>query len=245
MSVENGNFDKFTSIEHTDRFMASVSVSILLTHGRSGRLILVRHGQTWGLPAGAVESTETPWNALLREIKEETNLNKENIIFVNGVDKTLPEPILLRGLNKNRVGFIYGATYSGPKIPFDGWDIIGDKTINMAACFTWQNVLKLLDSPEEIYRPEFNFPQLIHWSIEKASKSKWLSRSQLLDLWLTENQDKVKGLRLLTNIKISRSSDLLKKWSYAPPYNEWTLGKNIHGDPRKTNFARSRFNPPN
>jgi 8-oxo-dGTP diphosphatase len=35
----------------------------------------VHHGDTWSVPGGAIHTGETPWNAALREVAEETGLN--------------------------------------------------------------------------------------------------------------------------------------------------------------------------
>lgn len=43
--------------------------------GRDGKLVLVeQHGNTWSLPKGGIEAGETPLQAAVREIKEETGL---------------------------------------------------------------------------------------------------------------------------------------------------------------------------
>lgn len=236
-------FDTISGPGHKERFPASISVSLLLTHGRSGRLFMVRHGQEWGLIAGAVEIGENPWHAILRESQEEAHINSENIIFVKGRDTFDPHVILIRGEDKNRIGLVYGATYSGPKFPFEGNDIKDDKSINRVACFSWKQILNILEDPDKnIYRPEFNFPQLIRWTLEHASRSKYLSRALVVDNWFLEKQENIKGLTLKDTKKIEKPSELLSKWNYVPNYNSWMTAKNIHGDPSKTNFARSRFN---
>jgi ADP-ribose pyrophosphatase YjhB (NUDIX family) len=41
----------------------------------NGRVLLVKSGNVWGLPAGAIDLGESPEEAVVREVFEETNLN--------------------------------------------------------------------------------------------------------------------------------------------------------------------------
>lgn len=241
-------------LQHKERFPASVSVSLLLTHGRSGRLFMVRHPvvtgfgnqHLWGLIAGGVKPGENPWQVALREAQEEANIGGKNIIFVAGRDPLEPHVALIQGLDKDRVGLVYSTTYSGPKFPFSGKQISDDPNVDMVACFSWRQVLVMLKAPQlNLYRPEFNFAQLMRWTIEKAARGKNLSRAKEVDTWFTEMQPSLEGLRIMGESDIEKPSDLLSKWSYAPLYNAWMMAKDIHGDPRRTNFARRRFDPNN
>ena len=180
---------------------------------------------------------ENPWQAVLRETTEEANIKEENIIFVRGRDSMEPHVALLRANDKDRVGLVYSATYSGPKLPFEGKDVTGDESINKVACFSWKEILKKLETPDSLYRPEFNFPQLIRWTIEQAVRSRKLSRVIIVDNWLLKKQSYIGGLELLEEGIIKHPIELSSKWRYTPPYNSWMMAKNIHGDPRKTSLA--------
>ena len=58
---------------------------------KAGRLLLVKskNSDVWGLPAGAIDLGETPAEALIREVFEETGLNilPEKIVGVFGGEK--------------------------------------------------------------------------------------------------------------------------------------------------------------
>lgn len=227
--------------ESGERFPASVSVSLLLTHGRSDRLLMTRHGvkkgqgETWGLIAGGVEKGETVWDAAVREAREEAQLNQENIIFVRGRNDFEPHVALIKGENKISLGLVLDVTYSGPKVPLGGWDVVGDRSVDRVEFFSWQKVLSLLDDKSRIYRPEFNYPQLLRWIL----KSCWTDsrRIEATNKWLLERAQDIEGLYRRTD----KQGSILNIWSYVPPYNHWMTKPGIHGLPSKTNFARRRF----
>ena len=55
------------------RFSAGV---VVVRHTRVGwRYLLLRVYRTWDFPKGGVEPGETPWQAAVREVEEETGLN--------------------------------------------------------------------------------------------------------------------------------------------------------------------------
>lgn len=229
----------------SERFPATVYVALLLTHGRSNRLLLTRHhveGQEqWGPIAGAVEENEGPWAAVVRESKEEANISPYDIIFVVNRDPLEPHVALLPGSEKEKIqaGLIYSATYSGPKLPLDGWEITGDRSVDKARFFTWQEVCSLLGEDKHIYIPEFNVPQLIRWLLYSPVGVK---RACDIDQWLVKNQDRFPGLsRLGDKNTFSSSYTLPKIWRYIPPYNDWMKIEGIYGRPERTNFARERF----
>ena len=222
------------TINDRERFPAIVSVALLITHGRSGRLLLTRHGllhgnrESWGPVAGGVEEGESAWVAALREAKEEANLSPENLIFVRGKDSFDPHVALINIEDKISLGLVYDVTYSGPKVSFEGWNITNDQSVDRVRYFTWQETLDLLEKPDKIYRPEFNIHQLIRWNIKHMRKS--TKRNETVGNWLQLNNETFPGLLNTSN-----------NWTYTPPYNSWVNLPNIHGDPARTNFARKRF----
>ncbi|MFC1790297.1 NUDIX hydrolase [Patescibacteria group bacterium] len=227
--------------ENQERFPSTVSVSLLLTHGRAGRLLMVKQGlkdgesKSWGPIAGGVDQGENAWDAALREAWEEARIPPEHIIFVRGRDSLEPHVALIRGDDKNSLGLVFSVTYSGPRVPLDGWDIDGDKSVDRTRFFTWQEVLNLMDSSSEIYRPDFNFPQLLRWTLANSWRSQ--KRARVINQWLSEREEAIPGL-----CKRKGSGEtLLAGWHYTPPYNQWMEVPGIHGDPNKTNFARARF----
>lgn len=225
------------------RFKAELSVSFLLTHGRSNRLFLTRHGvkennpETWGLIAGGVEKGENPLEAALREAKEEADINQENIIFVRGRNNLEPHPVVILGEEKNWGGYVFDATYSGPSVPMEGWNIYGDESVDRVELFDWRRVLHLLDKPEKIYRPEFNFSQMMRWiMMDYGGGNK--NRLEFTNWWLQERRGKIEGLRCKGRLMLEKLSD---NWDYIPPYNSWMEMPGIRGWPARTNFARERY----
>ena len=236
MGVEDARVSK-----DRERMPSTVSGALLLTQGKTGRLLLVRHGiekpesESWGLIAGGIQQGENAWEAVMREAWEEAQIAQENIIIVRGRDCREPHVALLRGNDKTRVGIVFSATYSGPAVNLDGWDITGDEDVDRARFFTWRAVLNLMEMDDKIYRPEFNFPQLLRWTLDNTWRS--FHRRFVTSRWLQDREHLIPGL--------SKGSDLdsfgLPNWIYIPPYNEWLQQSGIHGNPRKTNFARKRF----
>lgn len=220
----------------TERFPAELSVSILLTHGRSGRLFLTRHGvklnleASWGPMAGGIDQTDAdPWEAALREAYEEANIKRENIIFVRGRNSMEPHAVMIRGNDKNIGGYVFDATYSGPKITMEGYLIENDEKVDRVELFTWRRVLGLLDGEEKIYLSDFNEAQLIRWSIREAGVNQ--NRKIVVGNWLRNRIGKIDGLYRDEN----------GETGYVPPYNQWMTTPGIRGEPEKTNFARKRF----
>jgi len=228
-----------------ERFPSSVSVSLLLTHGRSGRLILTRHGiktgegkESWGLIAGGVERGEDPWRAAMREAKEEAGFSGEHIIFVRGRNNLEPHVALVLGEDKNHLGLVFDTTYSGPRVSMDGWDVADDRSVDRVGLFSWQRVLKLLDDQTQIYRPEFNYPQMVRWILKDCRDE---SRAGGIERWLLDREGSIPGL---TRRRMAETGDVRKfsdRWDYIPLYDSWMGMPGIRGVPSRTNFARERF----
>lgn len=233
--------ERLRQLEGKERSPATVSVSLLLTHGRAGRLLLTRHGikegepESWGLIAGGVRMGENPWDAALREAWEEANIEPENIIFVKGRDSLEPHVAMIRGEDKIRLGLVFGVTYSGPKVPLDGWEIGHDSRVDRVKFFTWREILDLIDNEPKIYRPYFNTPQLLRWTLTTCWQGS--VRTQATCQWLLQRSEKIPGLSLRKGLDGTR----IDHWQYTPPYNEWVNTPWIHGRPSETNFARERF----
>jgi len=51
----------------------------------------IRHGDCWGLPSGMIEKWETPEQAIIREIKEETGLDIDKVDLLNSYKVRYPE----------------------------------------------------------------------------------------------------------------------------------------------------------
>ncbi|MFC1625257.1 NUDIX domain-containing protein, partial [Patescibacteria group bacterium] len=222
-----------------ERFPGSISVSLLLTHGRSGRLLLTRHGvnkeeqETWGLIAGGVEKGENAWEAALREAWEEAKIKRGNIIFVQGRNKLEPHVALIKKEEKISLGLVFDVTYSGPKVPLEGWKITTDRSVDKVKFFSWKEILNLLENKTKIYRPEFNHPQLLRWIIREPGSPK---RMKMVNNWLLLNHKNISGLtRRGKEVRYLDSNKPAVNWEYIPPYNSWFNTRGIHGLPDKTN----------
>lgn len=71
--------------EPPEGFISSVEVSGCFCYCEDKLLILLRHpqkpaGNTWGIPGGKIEVSETPKMAVIREIHEEVGLNIEEAL---------------------------------------------------------------------------------------------------------------------------------------------------------------------
>lgn len=227
-----------------ERPKASLSVALLLTHGRSNRLFLVRQSErskapgTRGLIAGGVELEDsTPLHAVFREALEETGIPKENIIFVRGRNNPRPHIAPVIGPDMIHLGLVYDMTYSGPQIPLTGWGVTGDDKIDRVDLYTWQQVLTLLEHPENIYRPEFNKAQLIRWLLLNHGANE--NRTRTVHDWLTQHKDSIDGLSDTGNTAL-RHDNMLTRWHYVPQYEQWMTLPDIYGRPERTNFARRR-----
>lgn len=55
------------------------------------RPLHVSHGGLWEFPGGKLEDNETPWDALTRELKEETGLEVHDGEFLGEVQHTYPK----------------------------------------------------------------------------------------------------------------------------------------------------------
>jgi 8-oxo-dGTP pyrophosphatase MutT (NUDIX family) len=140
-----------------ERFLTSVSVGLIL-EVRGERLLLVhnRDPETkealgWGLIAGGVE-LESPAEAILREALEEAGIRPRNIIFSLNRRDSRPDVICMPGIRKPRLGLVYRAKYSGPRLPSEGWRIQGDRKVDWARPFLPMEVAGLVDGTGSKYR---------------------------------------------------------------------------------------------
>jgi len=80
--------------------------AVVILDDDSNMLLLLRSAKSrwmpkkWGLPGGKIETGETPEEAAIREVKEEANLNVENLTY-------------LKDLSDKWVDLFYTTDYDG------------------------------------------------------------------------------------------------------------------------------------
>ena len=93
--------------------------------GEDNRIIIVSQKNSWSLPKGHIEAGETIFDAATREIKEETGITTDDLIFIRSLgsytrnkiseDGKNEEPDTLRELHM----FLFSTTYDKPLTPVD------------------------------------------------------------------------------------------------------------------------------
>lgn len=213
--------------EHKEGHRFSLSVGVLLSIPRSrGSLVLVqRKDGKWGLPAGSVEPQETFQDALVREVAEETGINRDKIFFSGGIisaengrvySEQTPETMCVLSQDKTSIGLVYEAYYRGPKLARSGWATTVDREIAKAKPFSIRELFQLAEghidkieagNEELLYRPEFNFHAILSWIVKNSNiASNYGKRIKFVDEWLTDNQFRIPGLL--------RSESTMRGWFY-------------------------------
>lgn len=139
----------------------SLSASAILQTFNRRILLVEQESDNWGLPAGGFTKSESgnlesPMEAILREIWEETGYKKGDL----GLMK-LEGVIILPSENKSdkyRLGFVYSASIMGDIDPNPQ-----DEAIKSARYFEVGEVFRLINE-KKIYKPRFNVGILIWWS---------------------------------------------------------------------------------
>ena len=143
-------------------FLVSLSVAILVSNERSEKMLLVKNRQTgkWGPPAGGLQwldekdRLETPFESAERELLEETGVKAK-------IDHNIRGMINLPGAAKNRLGFIFETSINEKELKKN--DPTDVEEIEDVRFFNQEELLKLLNEPNSIYRPEFNRALIIFW----------------------------------------------------------------------------------
>lgn len=189
MTIEIGDQHEFK-----ERWISTPSISVMLRpDSRGNGLILVRNFDEWGIPAGGLKKGEYLVDGIRREIQEETNITEGNIYFTNLYGNrilnvqpvyTLTDP----QQDKTSIGLVFMATYHGPRLPNDGWEIESDKKVRQAKPFKLKEIVKLLNNHlegnETVYRQVFNFPLLVTWLLLN-NKAKYVRQ------WLESNESRI------------------------------------------------------
>ena len=95
--------------------------------------------------------------ASYRELKEETGIDADNIDLISHATYTDVIPSAL----KTSVGFVFQARLKKP-IQYEGYEMQGNE-IAYVKPFTRPDLVRLLENPEQIYRPDFNVGAINFW----------------------------------------------------------------------------------
>jgi 8-oxo-dGTP pyrophosphatase MutT (NUDIX family) len=141
---------------------------------------------TLGLPAGLIEKGELLVESVLRELFEETTFSER----ANFTFKGRPQIVAIPEEDKTKLGVIFEVAYRGRLLSNDGWEVDdpgGD--VVFARPSPLMELMDLIDHPERIYRPEFNFHLIMRYLVSKASTGS-RGRIKYLDRWLERRYKK-------------------------------------------------------
>lgn len=206
-----------------ERWKKTVSMATLLRVSHTKRLILVQDREThgWGLPAGGLEKKERLVQGLRREVGQETNLEQERLHF-----NTRPHVVCLPGEDKTQLGLVFDGVYVNKRGHPQEWKVAGDKKVSRAKIFTVREIFPLLENSDRmVYKPWFNFPQLMRWVVELSDGRNGAPIGFLDDLLLNISR-KVEGLTL----EVAKDLRDYRKWRYVPPYEEYESTIDLWGN---------------
>lgn len=66
---------------------------LIMTRSEPRQFLLMRHPDRWDLPKGHAESGETPRQTALREMEEETGLNREAVVLAPDFEHVIEYPV--------------------------------------------------------------------------------------------------------------------------------------------------------
>jgi len=213
------------------RWPTTTSISVFLdvdTEINGFGLLLVGIKEQWGLPGGGLEEGEYLIEAVRREIKEETGIDENDILFSLGPffgtpsEEILPKHIICLPQpteGRTQLGLVYEAVCIKPKLDQDGWEVKdgNDNQVNFTKPFFIPDILNLLgvhlktteECSSPLRKPHLNFPLLLTWLVRKGLYDEMPSDiSEFLD----GIQDKIPYLDSET-FKINER----KSWVYRPP----------------------------
>jgi 8-oxo-dGTP pyrophosphatase MutT (NUDIX family) len=84
---------------------------------RDGRVLLARHASgSWTLPGGGVEHAEDPFDAVIREVAEETGYEAvvERLLGVDS--RVVPAAVARAGVERQNVGVFYEVRVTGGRL---------------------------------------------------------------------------------------------------------------------------------
>lgn len=143
--------------ERRERWPTTTSVALMIKNSdRSLILVQKKESGLWGLPAGGLLKGEQLEEAAYRELKEETGLDPKDI---SGLFP--PKIYVIAGERKTSIGIVYIVVVKDP-LPREG--VVPDSDeIELVKPFSNVELVKLLETPEKVYKPDFNIPIINKW----------------------------------------------------------------------------------
>lgn len=143
---------------HKERFPVSLTVGALITC--KDKLVMILEPDGWAYPAGGVEEGETPFDAIRREVFEETRLTP------NFASNAFDVCFMARP-GRHSLGLVFSGRVE--EVPNeDGWTVADSEIISVQPMSVVE-IIKLIDR-HQIAHPRFNVPQLTHWVLESLEK---------------------------------------------------------------------------
>jgi len=114
---------------------------------RRDYLLLYYHSGHWDFPKGNIEPGESPLETAYREVKEETGIDKENLIFIDGFKREISYYFMSHGnvIHKTVIFFLMRSLTKEVKISWEHkgyrWASFGD-AYKLATYKTAKNLIR-------------------------------------------------------------------------------------------------------
>lgn len=113
------------------------------------------------------------------------------------------------------MGVNFSGYYYGPRLPNEGWEVEDDENVVYAKPHRGEEILRLLDDEEKIYKPELTLPILLSEIVSKANGGVYSGPNAYRTKWLKRviEESKYPGLTVEPT-----HEDLIYRFRYSPLY---------------------------